>query len=138
MRKMRTYREYLIDIFTDLDEAIGHLQVALEDYQVHGDTDIFLFLLETVVEAQGGVAELAKETDTSPQILSEALTSDDAPLIDKLGTVLKALGYQLSIEPLEGQNLNPETATMAVQAATAPLTENQDTPLNHRLDSDRK
>ena len=128
MRKMRTYREYLIDVFTDRDEAIGHLQVALEDYQAHGDTDIFLFLLETVVEAQGGVAKLAKETDTNPQILSEALTSDDAPLIDRLGTVLKALGYQLSIEPLEGQNLNPETATMAVQATTAPLTENQGTP----------
>ena len=28
MKKMRTYREYLIDIFTDRDEAIGHLQVA--------------------------------------------------------------------------------------------------------------
>ncbi len=138
MRKMRTYREYLIDIFTDRDEAIGHLQVALEDYQTHRDTDIFLFLLETVVEAQGGVAELAKETDTSPQILSEALTSGDTPLIDRLGTVLKALGYQLSIEPLEGQNLNPETAAMAVQTTTAPLTENQGTPLNHRLDPDRK
>ena len=128
MRKMRTYREYLIDIFTDRDEAIGHLQVALEDYQTHRDTDIFLFLLETVVEAQGGVAELAKETDTSPQILSDALTSDNTPLIDRLGTILKALGYQLSIEPLEEQNLNPETAAMAVQATTVPLTENQGTP----------
>ena len=128
MRKMRTYREYLIDIFTDRDEAIGHLQVALEDYQTHRDTDTFLFLLETVVEAQGGVAELAKETDTSPQILADALTSDNTPLIDRLGTILKALGYQLSIEPLEEQNLNPETAAMAVQATTVPLTENQGTP----------
>ena len=123
---MRTYREYLIDVFTDRDEAIGHLQVALEDYQTHQDPDIFLFLLETVVEAQGGIAELAKETDTNPQILSDALISTDIPLIDRLGTVLKALGYQLSIKPLETQNLNPETATMAVQATTAPLRENQD------------
>lgn len=125
MRKMRTYREYLIDIFTDRDEAIGHLQVALEDYQIHGDTDIFPFLLETVVEAQGGVAELAKETDTNPQILSDTLTKDDIPLIDRLGTVLKALGYQLSIEPLEARNLNPETA-MVGQTTTAPLRETQD------------
>ena len=124
---MRTYREYLIDVFTDRDEAIGHLQVALEDYQTNGATDIFPFLLETVVEAQGGVTALAKETDTNPQILSDALTSDDTPLIDRLGTVLKALGYQLSIEPLEVQNLNPETAAMAVEATTASLRENQDT-----------
>ena len=127
MRKMRTYREYLIDIFTDRDEAIGHLQVALDDYHTQGNTDIFLFLLETVVEAQGGIAELAKQTHTKPQVLSDALTSDDIPLIDRLGTVLKALGYRLSIEPLESENLNLETATMTREAATTPLAENQDT-----------
>ena len=128
MKKMRTYREYLIDIFTDRDEAIGHLQVALEDYQTHRNTDIFLFLLETVVEAQGGIAELAKQTDTKPHVLSDALTSEDVPLIDRLGTILKALGYQLSIEPLEVESLTLETATTGGQAATVPLTENQGTP----------
>ena len=127
MRKMRTYREYLIDIFTDRDEAIGHLQVALEDYQTHGNTDTFLFLLETVVEAQGGIAELAKQTDTKPHILSDALTSDDVPLIDRLGTILKALGYRLSIEPLELESPNLETATTGGQAATAPLSKDQGT-----------
>ena len=128
MRKMRTYREYLFDIFTDRDEAIGHLQVALEDYQTHGNTDIFLFLLETVVEAQGGIAELAKQTDTKPKVLSDALISHDIPLIDRLGTVLKALGYRLSIEPLEVESLNFETATAGGQAAPTSLSENQDTP----------
>ena len=128
MKKMRTYREYLIDIFTDRDEAIGHLQVALEDYQTHGNTDTFLFLLETVVEAQGGIAELAKQTDTKPHVLSDALTSDNIPLIDRLGTILKALGYQLSIEPLEVESLNLETATTGEHTATAPLPENQGTP----------
>lgn len=125
---MRTYREYLIEIFADRDEAIGHLQVALEDYQTHGDTDIFLFLLETVVEAQGGIAELAKQTDTKPHVLSDALTSNDVPLIDRLGTVLKALGYRLSIEPLEVESLNLEAATRDGHAATAPLSENRGTP----------
>ena len=119
MKKMRTYREYLIDIFTDLDEAIEHLQVALEDYQTHRNTDIFLFLLETVVEAQGGIPELAKQSDTKPHVLSDALTQDDLPLIDRLGTVLKALGYRLSIEPLEVESLKFETATIE-QATIAP------------------
>ena len=128
MTKMRTYREYLIEIFTDRDEAIEHLQIALEDYQTHGNTDTFLFLLETIVEAQGGIAELAKQTDTKPHVLSDALTSDDVPLIDRLATILKALGYQLSIEPLEAESLNLETATTAGQAGTAPLSENQVTP----------
>ncbi len=124
---MRTYREYLIDIFTDRDEAIGHLQVALEDYQAHGNTDIFLFLLETVVEAQGRITELAKQTDTKPHVLSDALTRDNVPLIDRLVTILKALGYRLSIEPLEVESLNLEAATTGGQAAIAPLSESQDT-----------
>ena len=128
MRKMRTYREYLIEIFTDRDEAIEHLQVALEDYQTHGDTDILLFLLETVVEAQGGIAELAKQTDTKPHLLSDALTNEDVPLINRLTTILKALGYRLSIEPSETESLNLETATTAGQVATAPLSENRGIP----------
>ena len=113
---MRTYREYLIDIFTDRDEAIEHLQVALEDYQTHRNIDTFLFLLETVVEAQGGIAELAKQTQTKPQVLSDALTRDDIPLIDRLGTVLKVLGYQLSIKPVEVESLTLETAAMGQDA----------------------
>ena len=125
---MRTYREYLIDIFTDPDEAIGHLQVALEDYQTHGNTGTLLFLLETVVEAQGGISELAKQTDTKPHVLSDALTCDDIPLIDRLGTVLKALGYQLSIKPLEVESPHLETATTARQAVATSLSENQGTP----------
>ena len=128
MKKMRTYREYLIDIFTDRSEAIEHLQVALEDYQTHGDTDIFLFLLETVVEAQGGISELAKEANIKPQVLSDVFTSADTPLIDRLGTVLKALGYQLSIAPLEVETLNSAAATLAVPVTTAPPSGNQGTP----------
>ncbi|MDE0556112.1 MAG: hypothetical protein OXI24_18010 [Candidatus Poribacteria bacterium] len=128
MKKMRTYREYLIDIFADRDEAIGHLQVALEDYPTHVDMDTFLFLLEIVVEAQGGIAELAKQTNTKPHVLSDALTSNDIQLIDRLGTILRALGYRLSIEPLEAENLKLETTTTREQAATASLSENQGTP----------
>jgi len=93
MRKMRTYRAYLIEIFTDREEAIGHFQVALEDYQTYGNTDVFLFLLQPVVEAQGGASELAKQADMAPQVLSKVLSNAETPLIDALGTVLNALGY---------------------------------------------
>ena len=110
--EMRTYREYLIEIFTDPKEAIEHLQVALEDYQTYGNTDVFLFLLQTVIDAQGGVSELAKRIDMDPQLLSKVLSNEETPLIDALGIVLKALGYQLSIKPLENGNRNLETGTV--------------------------
>ena len=38
IKKMRTWREYLIEKFADREKAISYLQIALEEYQVDGDT----------------------------------------------------------------------------------------------------
>lgn len=59
MRKMRKYRDYLIEELSDPEEAIAHLQIALEEYQKDGDTFVFLMALQSVVEAQGERSELA-------------------------------------------------------------------------------
>ncbi len=62
------------------------------------------FLLErykTVVDAQIGISELAKRTHMSPDALQKILSSDKAPHIDTLGTILNALGCRLSIVPVE-------------------------------------
>ena len=42
------------------------------------------------------------------------IANEDIPLIDALGIVLKALGYQLSIQPikLENRNLNTSSDTL--------------------------
>lgn len=98
---MRTWREYLIEKFSDREKAMGYLQVALEEYQVDGDTAAFMLALQTVVEAQGGTHELANRIHTAPQIVLKMLSSDNTPTLDTLGTVLNALGWQLSIEQLE-------------------------------------
>ena len=60
-----------------------------------------------------------------PQILSKALSNDDMPLIDALGVVLKALGYQLSIKPVarEDHNLETDTDELEVQNASAHVSE---------------
>ena len=44
-----------------------------------------------------------------PEVLAKVLCNEDIPLIDALGTVLNALGYQLSIKPLERESANLET-----------------------------
>ena len=98
---MRTWREYLIEKFADREKAISYLQVALEEYQVDGDTAAFMLALQTVVEAQGGIHELANRIHTAPQTALKMLSSDNTPTIDTLGTILNALGWQLSIEPLK-------------------------------------
>ena len=111
MRKMGTLRDYLIEVLADPDEAIGHLEAILEDYQIFQNPAVVLDALQTVVEAQGGVSKIAKQIDMDPQLLSKVLSNENTPLIDALGIVLKALGYQLSIAPLENENPNLEADT---------------------------
>ncbi len=106
MRKMGIWREYLIEKLADRESAINYLQAILEDYQVFGDSTVVLRSIHTVVKAQGGTSELAKQTDMTPQVLSKVLSNKDTPLIDVFTVVLKALGYQLSIQPIDPENLN--------------------------------
>ena len=112
MRKMRTLREYLIERLVDKERAIGYLQAILDDYYIYGGPTVVLRALETVVEAQGGVSEVAKQVDMDPEMLSKLLSNEDTPLIDALGIVLKALSYQLSIAPVENENANLEADTL--------------------------
>ena len=111
MRKLRTWRECLIERLTNRERAVGYLQAILEDYQIYKSPSVVLKALQTVIEAQGGVSKLAKQTDMDPQHLCKMLSDEDIPLIDRLGTVLKVLGYQLSIQPIEIEGSNPKTYT---------------------------
>ncbi len=102
MREYRTWEEILMERFTsDWEEAIGYLDVALEEYQEDGDTPFFLMGLQNVVEARGGVSEVAKKIGIAPQVLSDMLSGEEAPRIDTFSAILAVLGCRLSIQPLE-------------------------------------
>ena len=102
MRKYRKWREIVIEqLAADWEAAIDYIQFAIEEYQVDGDTAVFLLSLRTFIESQGGVAKLAKKTGMDPQTLTKVLSSEDAPRIDTLRIILTALGCRLSISPLE-------------------------------------
>ena len=111
MRKMRTWRECLIERLSNRERAIGYLQAILEDYQICKSPAVVLRALHTVVESQGGVFELAKQADIDPQVLSEMLSDKDIPLFNRLGSVLKVLGYQIAIQPIEIENSTPKNWT---------------------------
>ena len=125
MRKMRTLREYLIERLVDKERAIGYLQAILDDYQMYRERTVVLRALQTVVKAQGGISKLAKQIDMDPQLLSKVLSNEDTPLIDALGIVLKALGYQLSIAPLVCENANLEADTLQTAHITEESTASQ-------------
>ena len=118
MRKYRTWHQILMEDLADSAEAIGYLDVSLEEYQIDGDTSFFLRGLRNVVEAQGGVAEVAKRTGMDPETLSKILSSEETLHLDTFATILKALGCRLSIEPLVEGDTQPNIKLTAEQEST--------------------
>ena len=110
MREYRTLRDFQMEQLADRAAAINYLQVTLEEYQVDKDIPFLLHEIRTVLEAQGGIAKLAKRTDIEPAVLSEMLTSAAAPRIDTFSAILTALGCRLSIQSLETTECSAERA----------------------------
>ena len=120
MRKLRTWREYLIkQLAANWDEALDYMQFAIEEYQVDGDTAVLLLSLETFIASQGGIEEVAKRTAIAPETLSKILSSQKAPHLDTFATILKALGCRLSIESLKSEGYG--AACAGVDDSVAPI-----------------
>lgn len=132
MEKLRTWHEFLIEELTDPEEAIGYLQVSLEEYLVDGDTPFFLKGVRNVVEAQGGIAEVAKHADIAPEAVSKFLYSEDPLQLGTLSIVLKALGWRLSIEPLTVEDYSEDLANSELTTADeTPQTGSEQTAESH-------
>ena len=121
MKKLRTWHEFLIEKLANREKAMSYLQVSLEEYLVDDDTPFFLKGIRNVVEAQGGIDEIAKQAGITPKGLSEFLSSGDPLHLGTLSAVLKALGWQLSIEPLSAERNSSELASEQLTPSNAPL-----------------
>ncbi|BCA96502.1 hypothetical protein TUM19329_28630 [Legionella antarctica] len=93
------YDSDLITSLKDPEEAYGYLQVALKEYQEDNNLEAFLVALKNVASAQGGMTKLAKTTKLNRQNLYKILSEKGNPRLDNFGTILKGLGFKLSIEP---------------------------------------
>ena len=119
MRKYRKWRDILIEqLAADPTAAIGFLQAVMEDYQVFRNSAAVVSAVQAVIESQGGIAEIAKRASIDPQTLTEVLSSEDAPRVDTLTTILTALGYRLSIEPLVEDAPQPDVELAAEPEGT--------------------
>ena len=97
-----TWRAFLINKLAKEEDMSGYLSAVMEEYQSHGNAAVIQISLESIIEAKGGIAEIAKKTDIDPQILSDVVTNKESLHIDTLTTVLKAIGCRLSIVSLDG------------------------------------
>ena len=111
MEKLTTWHEFLIEELANREKAMSYLQVSLEEYLIDGDIPFFLKGIRNVVEAQGGVDEVAKRAGMPSKVLSKFLSDEDALQLDVFSTILKAFKWQLSIEPLATENGSSEFAS---------------------------
>ncbi len=101
-KKLGTWDKFLIEQLAEEEDMSSFLSAVMEEYQSHGNAAVIQISLESIIEAKGGIAEVAQKTDIDPQILSDVLTNKESLHIDTLTTVLKAIGCRLSIVPLDG------------------------------------
>ena len=90
------YRDQLLKRLEDPARAAGYLTACLEE-----SDEVFLIGLRDVVDAQGGMAELAHATGLNRETLYRTLSENGNPRLSSLGLVNEALGLRLSIESPE-------------------------------------
>ncbi|MBS0357735.1 MAG: putative addiction module antidote protein [Proteobacteria bacterium] len=98
-----SYDEWLINSLRDKKEAAAYLQVALDEYQKDGNTEVLLLAIRHVAEAQGGLGQLSRKTHLNRESLYKTLSSKGNPKLQTLGILFKALGFQLSINPCSNE-----------------------------------
>ncbi len=121
MEKLTTWHEFLIEELANREKAMSYLQVSLEEYLIDGDIPFFLKGVRNVIEAQGGIDEIAKRAGIAPKVLSEFLCNEDTLALGTLSTILKAFEWQLSIEPLATENDSSEFASEQLTTSNEPL-----------------
>lgn len=100
-RKCRSFHEYVVESLRDPKEAMGYLEVALEEFEQDGDMEAFMLALRAVAEARGGVGKLAKKIKRPRQSVYKMLSKRGNPTLSSLNPILHQLGFRLSIVPLE-------------------------------------
>lgn len=104
MRKLRTFRETVIERLHDKEYARVYVEVALEEYSKDHDAKAFFLALKDVAEAQGGLTKLAEETHLNRSNLYSIMSGQSKPRLETVDTILQGLGFQLAISPLQTEN----------------------------------
>lgn len=90
------YNDMLIaELREDPAYAEIYLQTALEDIYEPGGVAAFLTALRRVIEARGGIGEIAKKSGLGRQNIYRALSENGNPTIKTLTEITRAAGVRL-------------------------------------------
>ena len=95
MKPYVLHHDYMMKYLADPVEAAAYLNCVAED----DDIKFFMQNLRDVVEAQGGIGKLAKQTGLSRTTLYKTLSEDGNPEVSTLKAILDVYNLQISIIP---------------------------------------
>jgi len=90
----RKYQHSLVEGLRDPTEAAAYLDAALEA----GDRGAFLLAIRNVIDALGGMTQVARCTGLNRENLYRILSEQGNPELNSLEKLLKGLGLRLAVE----------------------------------------
>jgi DNA-binding phage protein len=105
MKRSIPLRTLELEFLKDPKVAREYLKVSLEETRKDGDRAAFLRALRNVVDARGGVVDLAERIHKPTSTLYQAISEEGNPRLDTLDTILNDIGLQLSVDVVEDRSL---------------------------------
>ena len=90
---VKSYQSELLKELRNPQEAAEYLNACFEDSE-----EVFLQGLRNVVEARGGVGNIAKVTDLNRENLYRSLSKKGNPKFSNLSAILEAVGITLTFK----------------------------------------
>ncbi len=94
MATSRKYQDSLVEALRDPKEAAAYLDAALEA----GDRGAFLLAIRNVIDALGGMTQMARHTGLNRENLYRVLSDQGNPELKSLEKLLKGMGLRLAVE----------------------------------------
>lgn len=103
MKRSILFRVVELDELKNPECAREYIRISLEETRKDGNRRAFLRALRNVVDARGGIVNLAERTHKSTSTLYKAMSEDGNPRLDTLEFILAEVGLQLSVELTQTQ-----------------------------------
>ena len=94
MATSRKYQDSLVQALRDPKEAAAYLDAALEA----GERGAFLLAIRNVIDALGGMTQMARHTGLNRENLYRVLSDQGNPELKSLEKLLKGMGLRLAVE----------------------------------------
>jgi len=111
---VKSYRTELLKQLKDPKEAAEYLNACMSDSE-----EVFLLALRDVVEASGGMANLARKTSLNRENLYRSLSKKGNPKLSSLASILDAIGIKLYFAPTKKQKKAAQRKQLFARAYTS-------------------